>query len=98
MGPPRPRPDWLIPEPKKSKGSSSVHCTAPSARSSNPHEAVNRLDSKALKAHLDHTARKVPPGRVPAPARRSDSTALSAVDRVAIDCLRNAGIENAEAE
>ena len=61
-------------------------------------EYVNSLDSKALKAHLDHTSRKVPLARVPAPARRSDSTALSAVDRVAIDCLRNAGIENAEAE
>ena len=61
-------------------------------------EYVNSLDSKALKAHLDHTARKVPLARVSAPARRSDSAALSAVDRVAIDCLRNAGIENAESE
>ena len=61
-------------------------------------EYVNSLDSKALSAHLAHTARKVPLQRIPAPPRKSDSVALSAVDRVAIDSLRNAGVKDAETE
>ncbi|MEI3038465.1 MAG: phage protease [Victivallales bacterium] len=61
-------------------------------------EYVNSLDSKALSAHLAHTARKIPLQRTPAPSRKSDSVALSAVDRVAIDSLRNAGVKDAETE
>lgn len=61
-------------------------------------EYVNSLDSKALSAHLAHTARKVPLQRIPAPPRKSDSVVLSAVDRVAIDSLRNAGVKDAETE
>ncbi len=61
-------------------------------------EYVNSLDSKALSAHLAHTARKVPLQRIPASPRKSDSVALSAVDRVAIDSLRNAGVKDAETE
>ena len=61
-------------------------------------EYVNSLDSKALSAHLAHTARKVPLQRILAPSRKSDSAALSAVDRVAIDSLRNAGVKDAETE
>lgn len=61
-------------------------------------EYVNSLDSKALSAHLAHTARKVPLQRTPAPVRKADSVALSAVDRVAIDSLRNAGVKDAETE
>lgn len=61
-------------------------------------EYVNSLDSKALSAHLAHTARKVSLQRIPAPPRKSDSVALSAVDRVAIDSLRNAGVKDAETE
>lgn len=61
-------------------------------------EYVNSLDSKALSAHLAHTARKVPLQRTPAPPRKPDSVALSAVDRVAIDSLRNAGVKDAETE
>ena len=59
-------------------------------------EYVNSLDSKALKAYLDHTAPKFP-AKI-APQRRSDSVALSAADRIAIDSLRNAGIKDAETE
>ena len=58
---------------------------------------VNSLDSKALKAHLDHTAPKFPAKSAQIP-RRSDSLALSAADRIAIDSLRNAGIKDAETE
>ena len=58
---------------------------------------VNSLDSKALKAHLDHTAPKFS-ARIAEPQRRSDSVALSATDRIAIDSLRNAGIKDAETE
>lgn len=61
-------------------------------------EYVNSLDSKALSAHLAHTARKIPLQRTPAPSRKPDSVALSAVDRVAIDSLRNAGVKDAETE
>ena len=61
-------------------------------------EYVNSLDSKALSAHLAHTARKVPLQRIPTPPRKPDSVALSAVDRVAIDSLRNAGVKDAETE
>lgn len=61
-------------------------------------EYVNSLDSKALSAHLAHTARKIPLQRTPAPSRKSDSVALSAIDRVAIDSLRNAGVKDAETE
>lgn len=61
-------------------------------------EYVNSLDSKALSAHLAHTARKIPLQRTPAPSRKSDSAALSAIDRVAIDSLRNAGIKDPESE
>ena len=62
-------------------------------------EYVNSLDSKALSAHLAHTGRKVPLQTLGAPAQRKpDSIALSAIDRMAIDALRNAGVENAESE
>lgn len=61
-------------------------------------EYVNSLDSRALSAHLAHTSRKVPLQRPPQPARRSDAVALSAVDRVAIDALRNAGVADAQNE
>ena len=61
-------------------------------------EYVNSLDSKALSAHLAHTSRKVPVGKLDIPAKRSDEIALSAVDRMAIEVLRNSGIKNAEDE
>ena len=60
-------------------------------------EYINSLDSKALKAHLDHTAPKFP-GKLPDPPRKADSIALSAADRSAIDSLRNAGVKDAETE
>ena len=60
---------------------------------------VNSLDSKALSAYLDHAAPKFPsPLERKAPARKADAAALSAVDRIAIDSLRNAGIKDAETE
>ena len=39
---------------------------------------VNSLDSKALKAHLDHTAPKFPAHAQPAPHRESDAAVLTA--------------------
>ena len=62
-------------------------------------EYVNSLDSKALRAYLDHAAPKFPaPLERKASNRRADAAALSAADRVAIDSLRNAGIKDAETE
>ena len=62
-------------------------------------EYVNSLDSKALSAYLDHAAPKFPaPLERRGPARKSDAAALSAVDRIAVDALRNAGVKNAEEE
>ena len=62
-------------------------------------EYVNSLDSKALSAYLDHAAPKFPaPLEHKAADRRADAAALSAVDRIAIDSLRNAGIKDAETE
>ena len=59
---------------------------------------VNSLDSKALSAYLDHAAPKFPAPLAAKPGRTSGTVALSAVDRIAIDSLRNAGIKDAEAE
>ena len=60
---------------------------------------VNSLDSKALSAYLDHAAPKFPaPLDQKSVKRRVDAAALSAVDRIAIDSLRNAGIKDAETE
>ena len=62
-------------------------------------EYVNSLDSKALSAYLDHAAPKFPaPLERKATERKSDAVALSAVDRIAIDSLRNAGVKDAETE
>ena len=62
-------------------------------------EYVNSLDSKALSAYLDHAAPKFPaPLEHKAANRRADAAVLSAVDRIAIDSLRNAGIKDAETE
>jgi len=61
-------------------------------------EYVNSLDSKALSAHLAHTAVKLRIARIAQPERKTDTVALSAADRVAIDSLRNAGVQDAEAE
>lgn len=62
-------------------------------------EYVNSLDSKALSAYLDHAAPKFPAPLEHKPSgRKSDAVALSAVDRIAIDSLRNAGIKDAETE
>ena len=62
-------------------------------------EYVNSLDSKALSAYLDHAAPKFPaPLDRKAAERKADTAALSAVDRIAIDSLRNAGIKDAETE
>ena len=60
---------------------------------------VNSLDSKALRAYLDHAAPKFPsPLEHKASERRSAAAVLSATDRIAIDSLRNAGIKDAETE
>ena len=60
---------------------------------------VNSLDSKALSAYLDHAAPKFPaPLEHKVTERKSDAAALSAVDRIAIDSLRNAGVKDAETE
>ena len=60
---------------------------------------VNSLDSKALSAYLDHAAPKFPaPLERKAAERRSNAAALSAIDRIAIDSLRNAGVRDAEKE
>ena len=60
---------------------------------------VNGLDSKALRAYLDHAAPKFPaPLERKAINRRTDAAALSAADQVAIDSLRNIGIKDAETE
>ena len=60
---------------------------------------VNSLDSKALSAYLDHAAPKFPvPLEHKVTERRSDAAVLSAVDRIAIDSLRNAGVNDAETE
>ena len=60
---------------------------------------VNSLDSKALSAYLDHAAPKFPaPLEHKAAERNPDARALSAVDRIAIDSLRNAGVKDAEKE
>ena len=62
-------------------------------------EYVNSLDSKALSAYLDHAAPKFPAPLEHKPTeRKSDAAALSAVDRIAIDSLRNAGVKDAETE
>lgn len=62
-------------------------------------EYVNSLDSKALSAYLDHAAPKFPaPLEHKVTERKSDAAALSAVDRIAIDSLRNAGVKDAETE
>ena len=62
-------------------------------------EYINGLDSKALSAYLDHAAPKFPaPLDRKAAERKADAAALSAVDRIAIDSLRNAGIKDAETE
>ena len=62
-------------------------------------EYVNSLDSKALSAYLDHAAPKFPAPLERKPTeRKADAAALSAVDRIAIDSLRNAGIKDAETE
>ena len=61
-------------------------------------EYVNSLDSKALSAALPHMAVECPQGRLHEPKRSGDSVALSAIDRVAIDSLRNAGIKDPESE
>ena len=62
-------------------------------------EYINSLDSKALSAYLDHAAPKFPaPLDRKAAERKADAAALSAVDRIAIDSLRNAGIKDAETE
>lgn len=55
---------------------------------------VNSIDSKALKAHLDHTSPKFP-AKLPEPARKPDALALSATDERAIEALDRAGIKNA---
>ena len=60
---------------------------------------VNSLDSKALSAYLDHAAPKFPaPLKHNVTGRRADAAVLSAVDRIAIDSLRNAGVKDAETE
>ena len=62
-------------------------------------EYVNSLDSKALSAYLDHAAPKFPAPLEHKPTeRKSDAAALSAVDRIAVDSLRNAGVKDAETE
>lgn len=62
-------------------------------------EYVNSLDSKALSAYLDHAAPKFPAPLEHKPSERtSDAVALSAIDRIAIDSLRNAGVRDAETE
>ena len=62
-------------------------------------EYVNGLDSKALSAYLDHAGPKFPaPLDHKTPERKPDAAALSAVDRIAIDSLRNAGVQDAETE
>ena len=62
-------------------------------------EYVNSLDSKALSAYLDHAAPKFPaPLEHKTTERKSDAAALSAVDRIAVDSLRNAGVKDAETE
>ncbi len=62
-------------------------------------EYVNSLDSKALSAYLDHAGPKFPaPLDHKTPERKPDAAALSAVDRIAIDSLRNAGVKDAETE
>ena len=62
-------------------------------------EYVNSLDSKALSAHLAHTGRKVPTDRLPEGKRsESDTSALTEADKLAINALKNAGVENAEEE
>ena len=62
-------------------------------------EYVNSLDSKALSAYLDHAAPKFPaPLERKVTERKSDAAALSAVDRIAIESLCNAGVKNAETE
>ena len=61
---------------------------------------INSLDSKALAAHLAHTSAKYPAplDRKSGPARSGDAAALSAVDRLAVESLRNAGVKDAEKE
>ena len=60
---------------------------------------VNSLDSKALGAYLEHAAPKFPaPLDHKGIERKADAAVLSAVDRIAIDSLRNAGIKDAEKE
>ncbi|MBO4647102.1 MAG: hypothetical protein J5806_02985 [Lentisphaeria bacterium] len=62
-------------------------------------EYVNSLDSKALSAYLDHAAPKFPaPMERKVTERKPDAVALSSVDRIAIDSLRNAGVKDAETE
>lgn len=61
-------------------------------------EYVNSLDSKALSAHLAHTGRKVPMKTMEPSKRTEDSVSLTADDRIAIQCLRNAGVKDAENE
>ena len=62
-------------------------------------EYVNSLNSKALSAYLDHAAPKFPAQLDRnATGRKPDAAALSAVDRIAIDSLRNAGVKDAETE
>ena len=57
---------------------------------------VRSLDSKALSAYLDHAAPKVPAPLERKPDRKPDAVALSAVDRIAVASLRNAGVPDAE--
>ena len=57
---------------------------------------VRSLDSKALSAYLDHAAPKVPAPLERKPDRKPDAVALSAVDRIAVASLLNAGVPDAE--
>ena len=57
---------------------------------------VRSLDSKALSAYLDHAAPKVPAPLERKPDRKPDTVTLSAVDRIAVASLRNAGVPDAE--